>query len=69
LLNAVPRLDPVVERERQVPVLAGEVPSPLDPPRGCRFCTRCPLVEERCRQNEPPMRKIADGHEFACWVV
>ena len=69
LLDSVPRLNPVVERQRQSIVLSGEVPSPLNPPAGCRFSTRCPLAEDRCRHEEPPIRKAADGHEIACWVV
>jgi oligopeptide/dipeptide ABC transporter ATP-binding protein len=69
LLDAVPRLDPLVERERAGVALSGEIPSALEPPLGCRFHTRCPLAEERCRIEEPPLRRIADEHVAACWLV
>jgi oligopeptide/dipeptide ABC transporter ATP-binding protein len=69
LLDAVPRLDPLVERERAGTGLGGEIPSAIDPPAGCRFHTRCPLAEERCRREEPPLRRIADEHVAACWLV
>ena len=69
LLDAVPRLDPLLERERAGTTLRGEIPSALDPPLGCRFHTRCPLAEERCRIEEPPLRRVADEHVVACWLV
>lgn len=69
LLNAIPRMDPLVERSRNIVALAGEVPSPINPPAGCRFHTRCPLAEPQCRQEEPPLKRIDDGHEIACWLV
>ena len=57
LLSAVPIPDPVVERERETILLAGDLPSPANPPRACRFHTRCPYVQEtRCRDEEPPLR-------------
>jgi peptide/nickel transport system ATP-binding protein len=67
LLSAVPIPDPVVEREREAILLAGDVPSPANPPPACRFHTRCPYVQPtRCRDEVPPLRKLASGHEVAC---
>jgi peptide/nickel transport system ATP-binding protein len=70
LLSAVPIPDPVVEREREAILLAGDVPSPANPPPACRFHTRCPYVQRtRCRDEVPRLRKLASGHEVAChWV-
>jgi len=64
LLDAVPVSDPRVRRQRRV--LAGDVPSPTDPPPGCRFHTRCPLAEERCRREEPPLQQVQPGQWVAC---
>ena len=67
LLSAVPIPDPVVERKRESILLAGDVPSPANPPPACRFHTRCPYVQPtRCREEVPPLRKLGDGHEVAC---
>jgi peptide/nickel transport system ATP-binding protein len=67
LLSAVPIPDPVVEREREALLLAGDVPSPANPPPACRFHTRCPYVQPtRCRDDVPRLRKLASGHEVAC---
>jgi peptide/nickel transport system ATP-binding protein len=66
LLSAVPIPDPEVESRREAILLAGDLPSPANPPSGCRFHTRCPFVQEtRCRDEEPPLRTVA-GHEVAC---
>ena len=66
LLNAVPIPDPVLERERPRSVLGGEVPSPLNPPRGCVFHTRCPQASEECRSGIPELRQIKPLHYAAC---
>ncbi|HEX5467664.1 MAG TPA: ABC transporter ATP-binding protein [Gaiellaceae bacterium] len=67
LLSAVPIPDPVVERERETILLAGDLPSPANPPRACRFHTRCPYVQPtRCRDEEPPLRPLGPGHVVAC---
>ena len=64
LLSAAPLPDPGARRQRII--LAGEVPSPINPPGGCRFHTRCPYAVERCRVEEPAMREVAPGHHVAC---
>jgi oligopeptide/dipeptide ABC transporter ATP-binding protein len=67
LLSAAPVADPQVKRERII--LKGDIPSPIDPPKGCRFHTRCPFVEARCRVEEPPLRDVAAGHGVACHLA
>jgi peptide/nickel transport system ATP-binding protein/oligopeptide transport system ATP-binding protein len=64
LLEAVPVPDPTIRKQRRV--LGGDVPSPIDPPSGCRFHTRCPYVEERCRREEPPLKEVSPGQWVAC---
>ncbi len=64
LLSAVPVPDPRIQRKRVI--LTGDVPSPIHPPPGCRFHTRCPYAEERCRREEPAMKEITSGHFVAC---
>jgi peptide/nickel transport system ATP-binding protein/oligopeptide transport system ATP-binding protein len=64
LLEAVPVPDPTARRKRRV--LGGDVPSPIKPPSGCRFHTRCPYVEERCKLEEPPLREVVPGQFVAC---
>jgi len=67
LLSAVPIPDPVVELQRERILLVGDLPSPANPPAACRFHTRCPFVQpSRCREEIPPLRKLATGHEVAC---
>ena len=69
LISAVPVPDPEIEARRQPIVLTGEVPSPANPPRGCRFSSRCPLVEERCRVEAPAWRELVPGHRVACHLA
>jgi oligopeptide/dipeptide ABC transporter ATP-binding protein len=64
LLSAVPVPDPKARRARMI--LAGDVPSPITPPSGCRFHTRCPYAMERCRREEPLMQEVRPGHLVAC---
>ena len=67
LLDAVVTPDPRRERARVRKPLAGETPSPIDPPPGCRFASRCPLATERCRRDEPPLVEKRPAHWAACW--
>jgi peptide/nickel transport system ATP-binding protein/oligopeptide transport system ATP-binding protein len=64
LLSAVPVPDPTVQRKRII--LAGDVPSPIELPKGCRFHTRCPYAFDRCRVEEPKLREVLPGHLAAC---
>jgi peptide/nickel transport system ATP-binding protein/oligopeptide transport system ATP-binding protein len=67
LLSAIPIPDPTLHRQRII--LEGGVPSPLNPPSGCRFHTRCPVAMEHCRHEEPPFKEYAKGHWAACWLL
>jgi len=67
LLKAVPIPDPAAKKQRVI--LSGDVPTPIDPPPGCRFHTRCPIAVDRCKVEEPPLRQIADGRVAACHLV
>lgn len=67
LISAIPIPDPSVKREKRI--LVGDVPSPIDPPPGCRFQTRCPDAEEQCRNEEPELRAAAENHLVACHLV
>ena len=64
LLSAVPTPDPRAQKKRII--LGGDVPSPINPPAGCRFHTRCPYAVERCRAEEPAMKEVRPGHFVAC---
>jgi len=69
LLSAIPIPDPVLEKRRKRIVLTGDIPSPVSPPSGCRFHTRCPVAFDRCVTEEPPLREYEPGHFAAChWV-
>lgn len=67
LLSAIPKPHPTAKRERTI--LKGDVPSPLNPPKGCRFHTRCPIAVDRCSQEEPEFKEIRPGHWVACWLA
>ena len=67
LMSAIPIPDPGLKRERTI--LKGDVPSPLNPPKGCRFHPRCPVVMDICSQDEPVFREAAPDHFVACWAV
>jgi len=67
LLDAIPVDNPLEKRKRNL--LEGDVPSPINLPSGCPFHTRCPIAEDRCKQERPVLRKLADGHEVACHLV
>ena len=69
LLSAVPIPDPDVTRGRQRILLEGEIPSPLNPPSGCRFHTRCPHATDRCRQEQPGLKEQSPGHYAACHLL
>jgi len=69
LISAAPVADPHTARRKKRILLEGDVPSPLNPPAGCRFHPRCPLRLERCTQEEPLLEQVAPDHHVACWAV
>jgi len=69
LLSAIPIPDPVTEKNRTRVLLTGEVPSSIDPPKGCVFCTRCPKAEKICYEKRPQLREVAPSHSVACHLI
>lgn len=69
LMDAVPVADPRLSRQKTASSIEGDLPSPIDPPQGCRFCTRCPRATQRCREEEPPFQEAAPGHYVACFHI
>ena len=69
LMSAVPIPDPVVTRARERMILEGDIPSPINPPSGCKFHTRCPYATERCSQEVPVFRDHGGGHYAACHLL
>lgn len=66
LLSAIPIPDPILEMERKRIILSGDVPSPVNPPSGCNFHTRCPIAIDQCKQEEPGWRELGPDHWVAC---
>ncbi|HSX26878.1 MAG TPA: ABC transporter ATP-binding protein [Chlamydiales bacterium] len=69
LLSSVPLSDPIQERKRTAIPLQGEPPSPLNPPKGCAFCTRCPNALPQCHRETPRLRELKSGHQVACHLA
>ncbi len=69
LLSAVPLPNPELEAKREHIVLKGDVPSPANPPKGCNFCTRCPVAIDKCRVEEPELRELNKGQFVACHLA
>jgi oligopeptide transport system ATP-binding protein len=69
LLSAVPIPDPLIEEKRRRIILEGDVPSPANPPKGCNFSTRCPVVMDVCKESEPEFNDIGGEHWVACFRV
>ena len=66
LLSSIPVADPKLARQKESSGIEGDLPSPVDPPPGCRFHTRCPYAKDVCAQQVPPLREVSPGHHAAC---
>ena len=69
LLSAVPIPDPKLEAQKKRQIIEGDVPSPINKPKGCAFSSRCPMACEQCRQSSPALKEVAPGHFVACHLV
>lgn len=69
LLSAVPIPDPKLEAQKKRQIIEGDVPSPINKPKGCAFSSRCPLACDKCRQSAPTLKEAAPGHFVACHLV
>jgi oligopeptide transport system ATP-binding protein len=69
LISAAPIPNPIVDRARERILLEGEIPSPINPPKGCNFCTRCKYATKRCHEEEPEMIDVGNNHKVACHLV
>ena len=67
LMSAIPIPDPTIKRERII--LTGDIPSPANPPKGCKFHTRCPYATDKCKEENPEYREVSEGHFVACHLV
>ena len=66
LLSSIPVANPKLAREKEQSGIEGDLPSPVNPPSGCRFHTRCPFAKEVCSQEAPCMKEVSPGHQTAC---
>ena len=69
LISAIPVADPELGRQSERIPIEGELPSPMNAPKGCRFCTRCPYATDRCREERPELREVAERHFAACHLL